>query len=148
MAEGILNKLGAGRFAARSAGSHPADEVNPGAVRQLAAHGYDTGAFSSKSWEVFAGPDAPHFDFIITVCDNAAGETCPVWPGQPLTAHWSIADPAAAIAPEEALQHAFAMAFDELSARIESLLDLPLESMSRAEISAALVALNSGQGSE
>lgn len=138
MAEAILNELGAGRFAASSAGSHPAGEVNPGAIRQLADRGYDTGTSRSKSWDEFAGADAPRFDFIVTVCDNAAGETCPLWPGRPLTAHWSIADPAAVVGSAQAVQRAFVRAFDELSGRIEQLLELPLQSMSRREMQTAL----------
>ena len=111
MAEGILNQLGAGRFTACSAGSHPAGQVNPGAIRTLAAHGHDAGAFSSKSWDVFAAPDAPQFDLVITVCDNAAGETCPVWTGQPLTMHWSIPDPAAVTGSAQSVRDAFASVF-------------------------------------
>jgi arsenate reductase len=148
MAEAILNELGAGRFKASSAGSHPAGEVNPGAIRQLADRGYDTGTFRSKSWDEFAGADAPQFDFVITVCDNAAGETCPLWPGRPLTAHWSIADPAAATRSERTVRQAFVRAFDELSRRIEQLLELPLEPMSRQEMQKALRASGKPQGSE
>ena len=146
MAEGILNKLGRGRFAASSAGSHPAGTVNPGAIRQLAAHGHDTGACSSKSWDLFAAADAPQFDFVITVCDKAAGETCPLWPGQPLTAHWGIADPAAVTDSEEAARQAFSSAFAELTRRLQELVDLPLETMSRQEMASALRAIGSSQG--
>jgi arsenate reductase len=153
MAEAILNELGAGRFKAssagsQSAGSHPAGEVNPGAIRQLADRGYDTGTFRSKSWDEFAGADAPQFDFVITVCDNAAGETCPLWPGRPLTAHWSIADPAAATGSQRTVRQAFVSAFDELSGRIEQLLELSLQSMSRQEMQIALRAPGSAQGSD
>jgi arsenate reductase len=148
MAEAILNELGAGRFKASSAGSHPAGAINPGAIRQLADRGYDTGTFRSKSWAEFAGADAPRFDFIVTVCDNAAGETCPLWPGRPLTAHWSIADPAAATGSERTVRQAFVRAFDELSGRIGQLLELPLQSMSRQEMQMALRAPASTQGSD
>jgi arsenate reductase len=148
MAEAILNELGAGRFKASSAGSHPAGEVNPGAIRQLADRGYDTGTFRSKSWDEFAGADALQFDFVITVCDNAAGETCPLWPGRPLTAHWSIADPAAATGSQRTVRQAFVSAFDELSGRIEQLLELSLQSMWRLEMQIALRAPGSAQGSD
>jgi arsenate reductase len=148
MAEGILNQHGAGRFTACSAGSHPAGEVNPAAIRLLADHGHDTSTFRSKSWDEFAAADAPHFDFVITVCDNAAGESCPLWPGQPLTAHWSIADPAAATGSEVLQWQAFASAYTGLAGRIEAMLELPLESMSRAEIAAALGAAGIRQGSD
>lgn len=141
MAEAILQKLGSGRFVASSAGSRPTGEVNPGAISQLAENGYETDGFRSKSWHEFDAPDARPFDFIVTVCDNAAGESCPVWPGRPLTAHWGIPDPAAAAGADEQIRVAFARAFAELSARIEKLLNMPLESMSRAEIRTALRAI-------
>jgi arsenate reductase len=116
--------------------------------RALQSRGYDTGTFRSKSWAEFAGADAPRFDFIVTVCDNAAGETCPLWPGRPLTAHWSIADPAAATGSERTVRQAFVRAFDELSGRIGQLLELPLQSMSRQEMQMALRAPASTQGSD
>ena len=96
MAEAILNKLGAGRFRAYSAGSQPKGQVNPHTITLLNGLGYDTSGFRSKSWSEFAKPGAPALDFVFTVCDNAAGETCPVWPGQPMTAHWGVPDPAEA----------------------------------------------------
>jgi protein-tyrosine-phosphatase len=96
IAEAILNKLGAGRFRAFSAGSHPKGHVHPEALQLLRSLGYDTSGFRSKSWSEFADPGAPLLDFVFTVCDNAAGETCPVWPGQPMTAHWGVSDPAEA----------------------------------------------------
>ena len=144
--DGILNKLGGYRFSACSAGSHPAGEVNPAAVQLLADHSHDTRAFSSKSWDVFAQPNAAQFDFVITVCDNAAGESCPLWPGQPLTAHWSIPDPAAVPGSEQLVRPAFVSAFAELKGRIRKLIDLPLESMSRTEMLTALRAVGSDQG--
>ena len=95
LAESILRKNGGGRFNAYSAGSHPKGRVNPFALKTLEAYGYPAEGFRSKSWDEFAAPDAPKLDFVFTVCDSAAGETCPVWPGQPMTAHWGIEDPAA-----------------------------------------------------
>ena len=96
LAEAILNKIGAGKFKAYSAGSQPKGQVNPNTLRLLQRLGYDTSEYRSKSWTVFAQPTAPDLDFVFTVCDDAAGEACPVWPGQPMTAHWGIPDPAAA----------------------------------------------------
>ncbi len=116
MAEALLNKLGAGRFHAYSAGSQPTGEVNPYALAQLAKEGIAADAVRSKSWNEFAQPDSPKLDFVITVCDNAAGEVCPVWPGQPITAHWGVFDPAAV--PEEQKHIAFAQAFVILERRI------------------------------
>jgi arsenate reductase len=116
MAEALLNKLGAGRFHAYSAGSQPTGEVNPYALQQLAKEGIDASFARSKSWNEFAEPNAPQLDFIITVCDNAAGEVCPIWSGQPITAHWGIFDPANAL--EEEKHIAFAKAFVILERRI------------------------------
>ncbi len=143
MAEAILDKLGGEAFSAASAGSRPAGQVNPAALKQLVEHGYDVSGFSSKSWEIFGAPDAPHFDVVITVCDAAAGETCPVWPGQPLTAHWSIPDPAAVTGSENDIRRAFASAYEQLLRRIEQMLELRLESMSRAAVETAMRALGS-----
>ncbi len=116
MAEGILNHIGKGRFQAFSAGSMPTGEVNPYALKQLAKEGIVLKNPRSKSWEEFAKPDAPQLDFVITVCDNAAGEICPIWAGQPITAHWGVFDPAAV--PEEQKNIAFAQAFVVLHRRI------------------------------
>ncbi len=138
IAEAILNKLGGDRCNACSAGSHPTGQVNPGAISLLDELGFDSSTLSSKSWDVFAGPGAPSFDLVVTVCDNAAGETCPIWPGRPLTAHWSIADPAAASGAEDAVRQAFMDAYEALAARIQEILALPLESMKRTELRAAL----------
>src|SRR5690242_1540158 len=118
MAEGILNFKGRPQFTAYSAGSHPSGEVRPEALRQLAAAHIPATAFRSKSWDEFSRPDAPRLDFVFTVCDNAAQEVCPVWPGQPLTAHWGVPDPAAVRGSEEEIQKAFRDAFFLLDRRI------------------------------
>lgn len=134
MAEGIMNAKGQPRFTAYSAGSHPSGAVRPEAVRQLESAKIPTTGFRSKSWEEFAKPDAPKMDFVFTVCDNAANEVCPVWPGQPMTAHWGIPDPAAAKGAEEQIQRAFRDAFFLLDRRISLLLNLPLSSLSNLAI--------------
>ena len=131
LAEAYLNSAGAGRFGAYSAGSHPAGRVNPFALELLAQHRMDTSRFRSKNWDEFARPDAPRMDFVFTVCDNAAGEACPVWPGQPISAHWGIEDPAAVEGSVDDKRRAFLRAFAELSARINILLSLPLEKLGR-----------------
>jgi arsenate reductase len=125
MAEAMLNHLGRGRFKAYSAGSHPNGRVNPFAIEMMQAAGLDTAGLRSKSWEEFARPDAPHFDFILTVCDNAAGEVCPVWPGKPITAHWGVEDPAAVQGTDEEKRAAFRSAAAALRRRIELLIALP-----------------------
>ena len=127
LAEAILNKQGKGRFRAFSAGSFPKGEVHPAAIALLKELDYDTSDFRSKSWDEFSGSDAPRLDFIFTVCDNAAGETCPIWPGQPMTAHWGIEDPAAV--DGEAQERAFQAAFYALQRRIQLFLALPIESI-------------------
>jgi protein-tyrosine-phosphatase len=127
LAEAILNSQGMGRFRAYSAGSYPKGAVNPAAISLLKELDYDTGAFRAKSWDEFAGPGAPELDFIFTVCDNAAGETCPIWPGHPMTAHWGIEDPAAV--EGEGQRQAFWNAYQQLRRRIELFLALPLESI-------------------
>jgi arsenate reductase len=118
MAEALLNHLGKGRFQAFSAGSHPTGTVNPLALERLAREGIPAGEPRSKNWDEFAAPDAPPLDFVITVCDNAAGEVCPAWPGQPITAHWGVFDPAAEEGPESERRLAFAKAFAILERRI------------------------------
>lgn len=123
LAEAILDHDGAGRFHAFSAGSKPAGAVNPWAIRTLAARGYPAEGHRSKSWSEYA--HGPHFDLIFTVCDSAAAESCPVWPGHPLTVHWGIPDPAAVEGSDEDKAAAFAEAFDRLKARIDRLLALP-----------------------
>ncbi len=128
LGEALFNHLGAGRVRAWSAGSQPSGRVNPVALETLAAHGVPVPEARSKSWDEFAVPGAPQFDLIITVCGSAAGETCPVWPGHPVTAHWGIDDPAH-VEPMEARRAAFEVAYNELERRIRALLAEPLESM-------------------
>ena len=123
IAEGVLRQLGGKAFNAFSAGSHPTGKPNPHAIAVLRQHDIDTGFARSKSWDEFAGSDAPQLDLIITVCDNAAGETCPIWPGRPATAHWGLPDPAAVDGPQQAITAAFAATYDELVQRIRYLLD-------------------------
>lgn len=129
MAEGIMNSKGGPRFTAYSAGSHPSGSVRPEALRQLEAAYIATDGFRSKSWEEFSMPDAPKLDFVFTVCDSAAKEVCPIWPGQPMTAHWGVPDPAAATGTEEQIQKAFRDAFFLLHRRITLFLNLPLASI-------------------
>jgi len=129
LAEAILNREGEGRFRAFSAGSYPKGEVHPTALNLLAGIGYPTERLRSKSWDEFAGEGAPELDFIFTVCDNAAGEVCPIWPGKPVTAHWGIEDPAAV--DGEGQRAAFANAYHGLKRRIGLLLALPLASVDR-----------------
>ncbi|CAN7765395.1 arsenate reductase ArsC [Pseudorhodoferax sp. LjRoot39] len=126
LAESMLSKLGRERFRAFSAGSQPKGRVHPVALQTLRQLHFDDTGFTSKSWGVFAEPDAPQMDFVITVCDQAAGEVCPVWPGQPITAHWGVADPAAVEGSEEAQHRAFLDTAVTLKRRIEFLLALPL----------------------
>ncbi len=134
LAEGILRKDGAGRFNAFSAGSHPKGVVNPLALSTLAAHGYSTEGFRSKSWDEFGAPDAPAMNFVFTVCDDAAGEACPFWPGHPATAHWGVADPAAVSSAPEEKARAFETAFHLLRDRIAAFLALPLASLDPAAL--------------
>lgn len=126
LAEAILAHVGKGRFRAYSAGSHPAGKVNPWALELLARQGLAVTDLRSKSWDEFAATSAPHFDFVITVCDNAAGEVCPAWPGQPITAHWGIEDPAAVEGSDDAKRRAFSKAFNEMNRRISVFTSLPL----------------------
>jgi len=134
LAEGILNCKGAGRFHAYSAGSHPSGRVRPEALAQLAAAGIATEGLRSKSWDEFATPDAPQMHFIFTVCDNAAGEVCPFWPGQPVTAHWGVADPAAAQGTPEEIGRAFREAYTVLDRRIGLFLALPLSKLAELDL--------------
>jgi arsenate reductase len=131
LAEAYLNAAGKGRFAAYSAGSHPAGAVNPFALELLRKNRIDTSGLRSKNWDEFAKTGVPTLDFVFTVCDNAAGEVCPIWPGQPMTAHWGIQDPAAAQGSEEVKRRAFLRAFSELSTRINLFMSLPLGKLDR-----------------
>lgn len=129
LAEGILNAVGQGRFRAWSAGSHPKGEVHPLALATLERLNLPTAGYRSKSWDEFVAPGAPVFDFIFTVCDNAAGEACPLWPGKPVSAHWGVPDPAAVKGTEEEQRKAFTDAAITLRRRIELFLSLPLKSL-------------------
>ncbi|HEX4756573.1 MAG TPA: arsenate reductase ArsC [Terracidiphilus sp.] len=127
--EALFNTLGAGRFNAFSAGSHPTGRVNPFAIEQVRALGYPIENLRSKSWDEFAAPGAPQLDFVITVCDKAAGEVCPFWPGQPITAHWGFPDPASIEGSDEEKRAAFAQTLRQMRRRIELFLNLPIEAL-------------------
>jgi len=131
LAEAYLNAAGTGRFAAYSAGSHPGGAVNPLALELLRKNRIDTAGLRSKSWDEFAAPGAPGMHFVFTVCDHAAGEVCPLWPGQPMTAHWGVDDPAKVEGTEEQKRKAFVRAFTELSTRINLFVSLPLAKLDR-----------------
>ena len=134
MAEAILNRLGIGKFRAFSAGSQPKGQVHPETIRLLQSLHYDTASFRSKSWSEFADPGAPLLDFVFTVCDNAAGEACPVWPGQPMTAHWGVPDPADATGTPAERALAFKDAYRMLERRIGIFTALPLRSLDRLSL--------------
>jgi arsenate reductase len=123
--------MGQGRFRAHSAGSHPAGQVHPLAIELLQKNRLPTDGLRSKGWEEFAAPGAPALDFVFTVCDNAAGEVCPVWPGKPLTAHWGVPDPAAVAGSDEARRHAFFTAYNQLYHRLLLFVSLPLDKLDR-----------------
>ena len=146
LAEAILNRLGQGRFQAYSAGSHPRGTPNPLALELLAALGYPTEALRSKSWDEFAVPGAPKMDLVITVCDSAAGETCPLWPGAPLKAHWGIPDPAGVPGGLAAEQAAFGQAYQRLEARMKALVALPIEAMSPDALKLRIAAIGQLEG--
>jgi arsenate reductase len=146
MAESILRKDGGGRFRAFSAGSIPKGAVNPFALKVLESYGYPTVGLASKSWDVFAAPDAPKMDFVLTVCDNAAGEACPRWPGQPILAHWGIEDPAAVEGTDIEKERAFVTAFRNLKNRVSLLISLPIESLNRLALEAKLQAIGHVEG--
>ena len=131
LAEAILNREGRGRFRAYSAGSHPKGEVHPFALQLLKGLNYDTSFARSKNWDEFAAPGAPKMDFVFTVCDNAAAETCPVWPGQPMTAHWGLSDPAAAEGTDVEKHVAFNDAYRMLNHRISIFVSLPMASLDK-----------------
>jgi protein-tyrosine-phosphatase len=134
LGEAILNKMGKGKFVAYSAGSMPKGDVNPHALALLQRLGFATDGLRSKSWDEFAKPEAPQLDFVFTVCDNAANEVCPVWPGQPMTAHWGVPDPAAAEGSETKIAQAFRDAFMALQRRIELFANLPVPSLDRMSL--------------
>ena len=138
IAEAILNREGSGKFRAFSAGSHPKGAVNPHTIRLLQRLNHDTSALRSKSWEEFAQPGAPKLDFVFTVCDDAAGESCPVWPGQPMTAHWGIRDPAAAVGTDAEVAMAFSEAYRMLNQRIGIFVALPMQSLDALTVQARL----------
>jgi protein-tyrosine-phosphatase len=138
MAEAILNKTGAGKFQAFSAGSEPKGRVHPETLKLLRSLGFDITRFRSKSWSEFAKPGAPPLDFVFTVCDNAAGEACPLWPGQPMTAHWGIPDPAAAEGSPAEVALAFTDAYRMLSQRIGAFAALPIHALDKLSLQAKL----------
>jgi arsenate reductase len=146
LAESILRKNGRQRFRAFSAGSQPKGVVNPLAIKVLGSLGYPTDDLRSKSWEEFAAPDAPVMDFVFTVCDNAAGESCPIWPGQPMTAHWGIEDPAEAEGTEIEKEAAFVEAFRYLKNRITIFTSLPLGSINQLSLGTQLRDIGRGEG--
>jgi arsenate reductase len=141
MAEALVSTLGEGRFKGFSAGSHPGGEVNPLAAEKARITGYSTHALRSKSWDKFAAPDAPKMDFIITVCDNAAGEVCPVWPGQPISAHWGFEDPAAVLGTDAEKQRAFDKVFKQIANRIKIFVNLAVATLDKTAIRRELVAI-------
>jgi arsenate reductase len=141
MAEAILNHRGEGRFTAYSAGSHPSGQLRPEALKQIESAGIPTVGFRSKSWDEFSEPGAPKLDFVFTVCDNAANEQCPYWPGQPMTAHWGIPDPAAIKGTPEGIARAFRDAFVILDRRIGLFLALPLATLENLIVEREIVAI-------
>ena len=146
MAEAILSKMGAGKFRAYSAGSQPKGRVHPETLKLLTGLGYDTSGCRSKSWSEFANPGAPVLDFVFTVCDNAAGEACPVWPGQPMTAHWGIPDPAEAKGNPAEVALAFKDAYRMLHQRIGVFTALPLRSLDKISLQSKLREIGSMEG--
>ena len=146
LAEAILNREGAGRFRAYSAGSQPKGEPNPHALSLLKELGYETASFRSKSWDEFAGPEAPRMDFIVTVCDSAAGEACPYWPGHPLVAHWGIPDPAAVEGSDAKTRAAFVDAYRRLSSRISEFINLDVDRQDLATLKQRLAEIGAMEG--
>jgi len=132
--EALFNTMGAGRFRAFSAGSHPTGKINPFAVEQVRSLGYPVEKLRSKSWDEFAQPGAPELDFVITVCDKAAGEVCPLWPGHPVTAHWGFPDPGAVQGSDEQKRAIFALTLRQMRNRVQLFLSLPLEALDRMSI--------------
>jgi len=146
LAEGILRKLGADHFNAFSAGSQPKGVVNPFALKVLAAQGYPADGYRSKSWDEFAGADAPKMDFVFTVCDSAAGEACPYWPGNPMTAHWGIEDPAAVEGTDIEKERAFNEAFRFMKNRISAFVALPIAKLDAMSLSGKLKEIGNLEG--
>jgi arsenate reductase (thioredoxin) len=146
IAEAILNKVGQGRFRAYSAGSLPKGRINPNTIQLLQGLGYETSAFRSKSWDEFAQSGAPRFDFVFTVCDNAAAETCPVWPGQPMTAHWGVPDPAEAKGSPAEIGLAFRDAYRMLNQRIGIFVALPIRSLDQLSLQKRLKEIGRMEG--
>ena len=138
IAENILARAGAGRFAAHSAGSYPTGRVNPHAIALLEHLGHPTGSLRSKSWDEFAQPGAPVMDFVFTVCDRAAGEVCPIWPGQPVSAHWPFPDPAAYQGPEAETRAYFMEVYRQIEARVDAFVNLPLGALDRLSLQSRL----------
>jgi arsenate reductase len=146
LAESILRKEGAGRFHVFSAGSHPKPAVNPLSLKVLVAYGYPTDGLRAKSWDEFAAPGSPVMDFVFTVCDTAAAETCPIWPGQPMTAHWGIEDPAAVEGTDIQKEAAFVLAARYLKNRISIFVNLPIRSLDRLSLTAKLREIGTLEG--
>ncbi len=134
MAEALVTTMGQGRFRGFSAGSHPAGKVNPFAIEQIRPTGYPVENLRSKSWDEFAAADAPRMDFIITVCDNAAGEVCPLWPGHPLSAHWGFEDPAAVAGSDEEKRAAFRKVWQQIMRRMQAFVNLPVPMLDKSAI--------------
>lgn len=147
IAESVLNKDGAGKFKAYSAGSHPKGEVHPMAIDVLRGRGYPVEGLRSKSWDEFAAEGAPEFDFVFTVCDNAAGEACPAWPGQPMTAHWGLEDPVAVEGTDTEKHFAFGETLRYMKLRLAAFGALPVESLGRLSLSAKLKEIGEMEGS-
>lgn len=141
LGESLLNNLGGGRFVAHSAGSLPVGQVNPLALEEITERGFSIAGLRSKSWDEFSGPDAPAMDFVFTVCDNAAGEACPLWSGRPVSAHWGIPDPAAVEGDRASQKAAFSRACDQLKERIALFMELPVASLGAADLQGALDAI-------
>lgn len=147
IAESVLRRDGGSKFNAFSAGSQPKGEVNPYAIETLAGHKYPVAGLRSKAWDEFAVPGSPELDFVFTVCDNAAGEACPVWPGQPMTAHWGLEDPAAVDGNDAEKRIAFATTLRQMKLRIAAFTALPVESLERLSLSAKLAEIGQMEGS-
>ena len=146
IAEAIMNRIGTGKFVAYSAGSQPRGAINPNTIKLLDQLGYDTSGFRSKSWDEFAKPGAPEIDFIFTVCDDAAGEVCPVWPGKPLTAHWGVTDPSAVKGSDLEVALAFQEAYRLLYRRIELFAALPIKGLDTMTLKARLKEIGREEG--